>query len=296
MGLISCGPEGPRPPARRQTCRAESRCAASSSGRTSAPASSRSRRNRTAPSPAASGGKGSAATRSASSAGVATSGPHRRSPPGSSSEAKASERFASMTARRGLSPAAGCSEIPRASASRDETPASGLPVPWASARAVAIPTRSPVNDPGPIPTAIRSTRSHPPASATACSTSPSSSVAWRAREPAGGDSSRSATDSVPRVTATATSAVAVSKPTTIECRVVGLMPRTIVAALAALSLAVAGAAWSGCGGDDEDAANEQVDEIQEQVDEATEDVEGEAQEGVDKAQEKIDKAQEQYSP
>ena len=45
-----------------------------------------------------------------------------------------------------------------------------------SARAVAIPTRRPVKEPGPMPTAIRSTASQPPAASAARSTSASSAV------------------------------------------------------------------------------------------------------------------------
>jgi len=69
------------------------------------------------------------------------------------------------------------------------------------------------------------------------------------------------------------------------------MRSRIVAAIAALSIAITGAAWSGCGGSD-DEAQEKVDEVQKQVDEATEGASEEAQEQIDKAQEKIDKAQE----
>jgi hypothetical protein len=71
------------------------------------------------------------------------------------------------------------------------------------------------------------------------------------------------------------------------------MRSRIVAALAALSIALTGAAWSGCGGG-EDEADEQIDKVQKQVDEATEDAGSEAQEGIDKAQEKINKAQDKY--
>jgi len=72
--------------------------------------------------------------------------------------------------------------------------------------------------------------------------------------------------------------------------------RIVAVALAAL-LALTGAAWSGCGGDDaEEQAQEQVDDVQEQVEKSTDELSGEAQEQVDKAQKKIDKAQEQVSP
>jgi gas vesicle protein len=77
----------------------------------------------------------------------------------------------------------------------------------------------------------------------------------------------------------------------------GLITRRIVAVAVAAVLALGGAAWSGCGGDDtEDEAQEQIDDVQEQVEESTDELGDEAQEKVDKAQEKVDKAQEQYSP
>ena len=56
------------------------------------------------------------------------------------------------------------------------TPASGSPVLAPRARALAIPTRRPVNEPGPTPTAIRSTAVQPPAASAARSTSSSSRV------------------------------------------------------------------------------------------------------------------------
>ena len=43
---------------------------------------------------------------------------------------------------------------PAMSASAVETPTSGIPSPWARPLAVAIPTRRPVNAPGPVPTTI----------------------------------------------------------------------------------------------------------------------------------------------
>jgi gas vesicle protein len=73
--------------------------------------------------------------------------------------------------------------------------------------------------------------------------------------------------------------------------------RRIVAVGVAAVLALTGAAWSGCGGDDaEDEAQEQVDEVQDQVDESTDELNDEAQKQIDKAQEEIDKAQEEASP
>jgi gas vesicle protein len=74
----------------------------------------------------------------------------------------------------------------------------------------------------------------------------------------------------------------------------GLFTRRIVAVAVAAVLALGGAAWSGCGGDDaEDEAQEQINEVQEQVDESTDELNEEAQEEIDKAQEEIDKAQEE---
>ncbi len=76
-------------------------------------------------------------------------------------------RRASSTASRAPPPAPRTAPpIPRASAASVPTGATGLPSAWASARAVATPIRSPVNEPGPTPTAIRSTRSQPPARST----------------------------------------------------------------------------------------------------------------------------------
>jgi uncharacterized FlaG/YvyC family protein len=66
------------------------------------------------------------------------------------------------------------------------------------------------------------------------------------------------------------------------------MRNRIVAAIAALTIGLTGAAWSGCGGDD-DEAQDQVDEIQEQVEKKTEDAGEEAQEQIDKAQEQVEK-------
>ena len=54
------------------------------------------------------------------------------------------------------------------------TGAIGTPRACASPRAVAIPIRSPVKEPGPIPTAIRSTDSQPPPASTQRSISASS--------------------------------------------------------------------------------------------------------------------------
>ncbi len=55
---------------------------------------------------------------------------------------------------RSAIPAARTASVPTGVVSSDRA--------WASARPVAIPIRSPVNEPGPIPIPIRSTRSQPP--------------------------------------------------------------------------------------------------------------------------------------
>jgi hypothetical protein len=94
------------------------------------------------------------------------------------------------------------------------TPVAGIAVAAASPRAVAIPIRSPVNEPGPSPAAIRSTPCQPPTAAAARSTSASSEVAWRGRPVAERPSWDSCRTSPPRQAQAAVSTVAVSKPTT----------------------------------------------------------------------------------
>ena len=74
------------------------------------------------------------------------------------------------------------------------------------------------------------------------------------------------------------------------------LTRRIVAVAAAGVLALGGATWTGCGGDGEDEAQDQIDEVQEQVEKSTEDLNEDVQKEVDKAQKKIDEAQEKYSP
>jgi hypothetical protein len=101
------------------------------------------------------------------------------------------------------------------------TPLSGSPRLRPSARAVAMPTRSPVKEPGPTPTAIRSTASQPPAASAARSTSAGSAVVCRGPPFSEGPSSASCRTSSSRVAATAVSAVAVSKPTVISVRYPG---------------------------------------------------------------------------
>jgi len=62
----------------------------------------------------------------------------------------------------------------------------------------------------------------------------------------------------------------------------------IVAAVAALSIAVGGTAWAGCGSDSSEEVDEQIDQAEEQANEAAE----KAQQQVEKAQEQLKKAQE----
>ena len=100
--------------------------------------------------------------------------------------------------------------MPRASAARDPAGAIGISLACASARAVAIPIRRPVNDPGPTPTAIRSILSQPPASSTLRSISPRSTWEWRGRPSGPGSIRVSRTTRPPAVTPTTASAVALS--------------------------------------------------------------------------------------
>src|SRR5829696_7958626 len=115
-----------------------------------------------------------------------------------------------MTARRGRPPAG--SAMPRASASRVPTPTRGRPALAASAWALAMPTRRPVNEPGPTPTAIRPTEPQPPAASAARSTSSSRRVACPGLPSAERPSRASWRTSPSRVAQTAVSSVAVSKP------------------------------------------------------------------------------------
>ena len=79
---------------------------------------------------------------------------------------------------------------------------------------MAIPIRTPVNEPGPRPTAIVPTAPQPPAAAAARSTSSSSTVACLGFPSAERPSSDSCSTSPSRAAQTAVSPVAVSKPTT----------------------------------------------------------------------------------
>lgn len=102
--------------------------------------------------------------------------------------------------------------IERARAARVDTPVAGVPVENDSPEAVATPIRMPVKVPGPFPTAIRSTSSHPPSTAAASPAASSNAWLWTGR-PSGGRQSLKARRS-PSVAATTVSSVAVSKPTT----------------------------------------------------------------------------------
>ena len=93
-------------------------------------------------------------------------------------------------------------------------PVAGLAREAASPRAVAIPIRRPVKEPGPSPTAIRSTASQPPAAAAAASTSVRSAVACRGLPASESPSWETCSSSPSRQAQAAVSALAVSKPTT----------------------------------------------------------------------------------
>ena len=97
-----------------------------------------------------------------------------------------------------------------------------------------------------------------------------------------------------------TSAVAVSNPMTVVSDAMTDSTRIrILAAGAALTLAVGGAAWSGC---DTDSADEQVDKATDQINKATEkaqkqldEADSSVNEATEKAQKKLDKAQEKIN-
>ncbi len=84
-----------------------------------------------------------------------------------------------------------------------------------------MPTRRPVNEPGPTPTAILPTSPQPPAASAARSISASSAVVCCGPPLSERPSSASCRTSPSRVAATAVSAVAVSKPTVISARYLG---------------------------------------------------------------------------
>ena len=117
---------------------------------TTAPARSSSSRKRTAPSPTAS-------EPGSIRAGQRLGRERDRLEHAAAAAANTSPRRASITATH----AAPSLRAPAASAARLETPTSGRSRAWASARAVAMPSRRPVKPPGPTPTAIRSTASQP---------------------------------------------------------------------------------------------------------------------------------------
>ncbi len=87
--------------------------------------------------------------------------------------------------------------------------------------------------------------------------------------------------------------------------------RGVATAAAVVALALGGAWWAGCGGDDNDAseaaqdavdkatnqaqkqAEEATDKVQNQVDKATDKAQNQVDKATDKAQKQLDKAQEQ---
>ena len=145
--------------------------------------------------PAPASSRTTSASRSGATAAGAISGGADPSPaaPGSvHAAANASPRRASSTASGIRSSDAATAAAPAASERRVETPTSGISRACASARALAIPIRSPVNVPGPVPTAIRSRSSQPaPAASIEASASDRSAVVCRGRVSGGGSSRRS---------------------------------------------------------------------------------------------------------
>jgi hypothetical protein len=68
--------------------------------------------------------------------------------------------------------------------------------------------------------------------------------------------------------------------------------RRALAGVAVLAIAATGAAWSGCG-DDEDDVNQAIDDVQQQAEDAAEEAGGQAEEAQQQAEEQIDEAQQQ---
>ena len=71
-----------------------------------------------------------------------------------------------------------------------------------------------------------------------------------------------------------------------------LKGRRVLSAVGVLAIAATGAAWSGCGDDAEDEANEIIDNAQEQVDEAVDAADEQSQELQDEVEQQVDEAQE----
>ena len=147
----------------------------------------------------------------------------RSAPPGRR-RAPRRPRRGSRRARRGARPPRPPRRSRAPSASSVQTPRTGSPRLAPSPRAVAMPIRSPVKEPGPRPTAIRSTSSQPPAAAAAALDlleQPGRVPGPPARR---GPSSDSCRTSPSRQAQAAVSAVAVSKPTTTSGRPLALDP------------------------------------------------------------------------
>ena len=187
LRLDAAGGGRGRATARRQCSRPRPGAAASSSSGTRAPARSSSSRNFSAPSPTARVSTAPRPARAplarAHTAPAPACGTQRISP-GRQPATNASPRRASITASTGGVGASGVEPPARATAASRRRPAVA-PVAPASACAVAIPIRSPVNVPGPTPTAIRSTSSQPPSCASSSSIS-DQQLLRVPRAPAGG--------------------------------------------------------------------------------------------------------------
>ena len=69
--------------------------------------------------------------------------------------------------------------------------------------------------------------------------------------------------------------------------------RRALTGVAVLAIAATGAAWSGCGDDDEDEAQQAIDEAQEQVDEATEEAQQEVEHATEEAEQQAEEAQQE---
>jgi len=186
----------------------------------SAPARSRTSLNSTAPSPIASTRGPIAAISSPSATGEharadnSVGGPCWR--PSGQPAANTSPRRASSTARTEPSRTPSSADALQATDCSVETPTSGISRARASARALATPIRKPVNVPGPTPTAIASTSSHPtPPRFITSATSSSTRVACLGRSPGAGSSraSSSSGESPLRNSAATVARVAVSKAT-----------------------------------------------------------------------------------
>ena len=195
-------------------CRAATRWTGSASSAIRTPCRANSCRNRTAPEPAAGGGVGQlprAAPRAPRAGRPAA--PRSARPARSRAPRRPRRGEPSSTASR--SPlGAGLADPPRRARRGCRRRVAGRPRLAPSPRAVAMPIRSPVKEPGPRPTASRSTRSQPPAAAAQRSTSLEQGGRVPGPPARRGPSSDSCRTSPSRQAQAAVSAVAVSKPTT----------------------------------------------------------------------------------